>query len=381
MFDTSITCRLCIVKPKIHKRAGFFHTISDKFFSGGTPVTKWMKPALAALFITLICLFPGAAAQSAAQSLAVWATAVVPTLLPFLIAVPALTCPEVCALFARVSGGFLRALRLPAACPGAVLIGLMSGSPAGAAALAASIRSETDPAGSYLRAAVLASGASPAFLLSSVASAMLDTPSAGWLLLRSQIFSALAAVLLLRSFGRDRTGAAPFRPSREHGAVLSAALTLLTIGGYMVLFSVLARLLSLLTGPTFETPLLAVMELAGGCRALSSLSLPLDVRLPLISAASCFGGASVCAQCLSFLRPAGVKPTEYVAAKLLHSALAAAFTFLQLRLSSPALNPSLLGISALSVLLLLIMSATVLNWRRPSNSSMPPSCHKGNVVN
>lgn len=319
---------------------------------------KYMYPLGAACLLALMCLYPDDALAAAVQSLSAWAHSVVPSLLPYLIVCPALTSEEMTAFLSRFLNGLTRAMRLPATSCGTVLIGLLSGSPAGAAALASSVRDESAPPGAVLRAALLASGASPAFLLTGVAVSMLDRPETGWILLRSQLLSVLICGLLLRSFGTDKPAAAPSHRRSADGPVLRACLTLLTIGGYMVLFSVLSRLLSQLFGCAWETPLLAVMELAGGCRALSLLPVPMEYCLPVISAAACFGGISVYAQCMSFLRPLGVDPSEYAVGKLVQSALCALMTYIQLEFSAKTIDPALTGFLILCCLLVILMAHT-----------------------
>lgn len=318
---------------------------------------NWLKPLAAALFLLLVCLQPSSALSAASESLSAWALSVAPSLLPFLIAAPALTCPEVCSLLARVSGPFLYLMRLPANSTGALLIGLLSGSPAGAAALRSVPRHADDPPGAFLRASLMASGASPAFLLTGVAASMLGSPETGWLLIRSQTLSVLLSGLILRRVGREASASPLARPPQSHGAVLSAMQTLLTIGGYMVLFSVLARQLSLFLGSSLEMPLLAVMELAGGCRALAALPHSAKLILPLISAVSCFGGISVCAQCMFFLSPLGVSSIEYVSGKLIQAALAGLITLLQLELPSRGADPHICALAALLILLLVLLAA------------------------
>ncbi len=333
---------------------------------------KLLKPLGAACFLMLIVMNPSSSLEAAAQTMHAWAVSVSPSLLPFLIVMPSLTCEETCLLLSRISGGFVRLLRLPQNSTGALLIGFLSGSPAGAAALANVKREPSDPDGAFLRAALIASGASSAFLLSGVAVGMLNAPDMGVLLLRSQFASVLLAALILRSVGSDHAScsALPVRPKQN--AVLSAMLTLLNIGGYMVLFSVLARQLSGLISPSMEIPLLAVLELSGGCQALSSLNAPMNLKLPLISAASCFGGISVYAQCMSFLHPLGINPIEYAAGKLLQAALAALITHLQLEYLPLALpwaysvferiDPTMFSLLLISCIVLLAMLFAALRW-------------------
>ena len=315
---------------------------------------KWLKPLGAACFLAMLCLNPGHAAYCALDALRTWALSIAPALLPFLIASPALTCPEVASLLSRFTGSFIRLFRLPVHSTGALLIALLSGSPGGAAALAGIRRHPSDPPGAFVRAAWMASGASPAFLISGIASGMLNAPQTGMLLLRSQLCALLLSGVLLRSCGRERPALLNGKKQASQGTVLCAVQALLCIAGYMTLFSVLAGQFCLLLGPSARTPLLAVLELAGGCRALAALPAALELKLPLISAAACLGGVSVCAQCLSFLEPLGINRMEYAAGKLVQSALCALLTFLQLRMPPLSPEPQLACLFILTLLLALL---------------------------
>lgn len=164
---------------------------------------KYFYPIGSVCFLILTGLYPADALDAALQSLSVWARSVVPALLPYLVVCPALTSPEMTRFLSRFLNGLTRAMRLPSSACGAVFIGFLSGSPAGAAALASARPDPSAPSGATLRAALLASGASPAFLLTGVAVTMLNQPEAGWILIRSQILSVFVSGLILRRFGSD----------------------------------------------------------------------------------------------------------------------------------------------------------------------------------
>ncbi len=335
---------------------------------------KWIRPMGAACFLMLISMNPASALQAAAQSLNAWLNSVAPSLLPFLIVMPALTCEETCALLSRVSGGFLRFFRLPKNAAGAILIGLLSGSPAGAAALTNVKPEKDDPDGAFVRAAWMASGASSAFLLSGIAVGMLNMPEVGIVLLRSQLGAVLLGALLLRPVGRGTAAFPAHAPRPQQSGVLSAMMTLLSIGGYMALFSVLARQISQIISPELETPLLALMEMSGGCQSLAIFDAPLHLKLPLISAAACFGGISVCAQCLSFLKPLGIHPVEYAAGKLVQAALAAVLTYMQLAFlpidlknvlcALERIDPAMASMLAVSCMVLIVMILAFISRRK-----------------
>ena len=317
---------------------------------------KLTRPLAALAFVALICLDPAGAAAAAREALARWSTQVAPALLPFLIAIPALTCEEGLAFFGRAAGGFMRFMRCPARFASAWLTGLLSGSPAGAAALAACAGSCGN--GELLRGALLCSGASPAFLLSAIGAGMLSDPQAGWTLIGAQLLATFTTGLLMRPL----PDTAPCAPNGAGGrpdppAIQGAAQSLLMIGCYMTLFAVLTDQLTRLLGPAFRTPLAMLLELSGGCRAALALPLPAPQRLAVTAAVACMGGASVCAQSLSFLTPLGVRPAPYVFWKLAQCGFCALYALLltaclpemSLRAASPDIMPAILCAALLAL--------------------------------
>ena len=291
------------------------------------PMKKMIRPLAALALLALVCLDPAGSAAAAREALAQWAGQVAPALLPFLIALPALASEEAQAAFGKAAGGVMRLLRCPAALAPAWFTGLLSGSPAGAAALAA-CAGDAD-GGALLRCAVMASGASPAFLLGAVGTGMLGNARAGWLLVGAQALASLCVGLIMRGVP-DAPRSAAARPAigLKEPAMLGAARTLLMIGGYMALFAVIAARVGALLGDRWIGPLKMLLELGGGCQAAANLPLLFPEKLALTAAVASFGGASVCAQSLAFLMPLGVRPGAYVFWKIVHAGLCALFALL-----------------------------------------------------
>lgn len=287
---------------------------------------RTIRPLAAVALIILVALDPEGSAAAARASLAMWAGQVAPSLLPFLIALPALTCREGQALFGRALGGVTRLARCPASLSPALFTGFLSGSPAGAAALAAC--AGDCGSGALLRCAVMASGASPAFLLSAAGAGLLNSPQAGWQLIGAQLLASLTIGLLMRPLP-DRPRAASAAPAPAVGpAMPGAARALLMIGGYMAFFGVIAARLTALLGPAFEKPLKMILELGGGCAAAAGMPLLWPEKLALVAAVASLGGASVCAQSLSYLKPLGVRPGAYVFWKLVEAGVCALYALL-----------------------------------------------------
>ncbi len=274
---------------------------------------------LALGLIALSAADPALSKAAIGGALERWAHSVVPALLPFLIAVPALTCPEACALLSGATRPVMRLIGCPDALGAAWLSGLLSGSPAGALAAARASESVDCDEGALLRAAVAASGASPAFLVGVAGEAL---GGAGWRLALAQALGGLMTALLMRPL-RGRTLTARGAQSGGGSAVMGAARALIMIAACMALFSLPAAWGAHLFGENARGILLMLLELTGGCETASHLPAGGALKSALMSAVCCLGGASVCAQCLGILRPTGVSGARYIYWKLVHAALSA----------------------------------------------------------
>ena len=292
----------------------------DERRGGNTLSVRTLFRMLLALgLIALAAADPALSNAAMTRALSSWAQSVVPALLPFLLAVPALTCPEACALLSGATRPVMRLIACPDALGAAWLSGLLSGSPAGALAAARASESVDCDEGALLRAAVAASGASPAFLVGVAGEAL---GGAGWRLALAQALGGLMTALLMRPL-RGRTLTARGAQSGGGSAVMGAARALIMIAACMALFSLPAAWGAHLFGENARGILLMLLELTGGCETVAHLPAGGALKSALMSAVCCLGGASVCAQCLGILRPTGVSGARYIYWKLVHAALSA----------------------------------------------------------
>ena len=318
---------------------------------------KIVKLLATLAFLALLCLLPDEARQAAWEALRLWATSLAPSLLPFLIALSALSGEDACALYRRALGRVLPRAGLAPEMAGTAVIGLICGSPAGAASLNRLCAVAPMDRNQLLRCAWFASGASPAFLLTAVARGMLGAPELAWGLVLAQWGGQALCLLVFRRL-EPLTGCARTEhvSSLQEGAVWPAVRSLLTIGGYMAFFAALSGTLCALCGTssTLRALLPAALELAGGCQAIAEAPWPLPLRACLISACASLGGLSSCLQAHAFLRPLGVPLRAYLAGKLTQAALTAWLmrAIMGFRLPAPAFDPPTLG--ALLALLLLL---------------------------
>ena len=323
-----------------------------------------LLPVGALCFNLLLILFPGETLAAARESLLLWFRNVLPSLLPFVIGVNLLMGLGM----AQCIGALLEPLMRPLFGIGggggfALSAGLLSGYPVGAKVTAELYARGTLPAREAQRLAALASNAGPLFILGAVAGGMFENEAAGWFLAAAHYGGAVLTALVLRltsrkeSGGRAKRFTAPAgivksalhamsearrRDGRPFGAILAQSVadgveTLLLIGGYITLFGVLVRAAELLGLPALLDWLLrplrlpegmtnvlltGFLEMTNGARLASAFG---TSRAGLVASAAIlsWGGLCVHGQALGFLTRAGLKSAPYLAAKLLHAAMAA----------------------------------------------------------
>ncbi len=286
-----------------------------------------MKIRFSLLFLALMLLYPKDSLSAAQEAFTLWQQTVAPSLLPFFAVLPALTCREATEAFARALKWPCRLLGLPGEVGGAVDIAFAAGSPAGAKALVRIASQQPLPAGALFRAALLCAGVSPGFMLTGVGAGMLGDPGAGVILMLSQCAALILSALLFRvlPLPEDPLNLPATDEEAAPSAIQFAVQGALTILGWMALFAVGARILQILL-PDFCAPYISLLaEFSSGCRYACDLPLSRPDMLALLGAVIGFGGICAACQNLSALKPLGIPPQMYFAAKAVQAALSAMF--------------------------------------------------------
>ena len=123
-------------------------------------------------------------------------------------------------------------------------------------------------------------------------------------------------------------------PPPAHAAssdpVRESILALFSVGGYIVLFSVLSGMTAFLprafqaTAPFIH----ALLEAAGGMYSLCESALPSKTKVAVLSAFSGFGGFSILFQNLLFLRPLGIRIVDLLPIAFFRGLCCAAIIYL-----------------------------------------------------
>lgn len=247
---------------------------------------------LYSFILVALLLFPQLCAASAREALTIWGLNVVPSLFPYMV-FSKLLCEQI--QHTAIS---------PA--PVCMLLGMLGGSPSGAAMIQTYRSRLSDRACMFL--GTLTGVVSPMFFLGTVQS-WTDNPSLCLRLMICQFSGALLAAISVFLFSvsflsDNRLGT---RPTENLKTPLSQSLdAIFQVGGCIICFSVIASLLRLLPLPKSIFPVLhALLEISGGVYAIVQFPFSAKTQEVLLAFVSGFGGLCILFQNLLFLRMIG----------------------------------------------------------------------------
>ncbi len=302
-------------------------------------------------FLCCLLLFPDTALSGAKSGLLLWFNQVLPSLLPFLILSTLLLSTGLSDCIAtRLAPVLSPVFRCsPSGCY-AVVIGLLAGLPVGAKTISSLILSGKilKKEGQYLLP--LCNNPSPLFLLGFISVTVLKRPDLRYPVLFIVILSSILAAKLTRprTSHTERNASSVMRSSGTYSmssdsvtrkkssftfsfllldAAIEQAFSVLTkVGGYIVLFSVLAKLFARLPlPPLFLACIGSFLEITTGSTALASLPLPTSILLCLVTGFAAFGGLSTAAQTKSVLAGTNLPFAHYLITKFIAGLFAGLF--------------------------------------------------------
>ena len=327
-------------------------------------------PAAVLVFNTLLILFPRETIHAAREGLLLWFNNVLPSLLPFLIGTNLLMGLGVVHSMGVLLEPLMRSLFGIGGNGGfALAVGLLSGYPVGAKVTAMLRADNAIPQDEAQRLAALASNAGPLFIMGTVGSAMFGSVAAGGLLMLAHYGGWLLTGLLCQwpsGKKREKNITLHAKPSFRNllrrtadagrtapplgillrQSVADAVETLLHVGGYIVLFSVLVTALELLglpgllarlaqpftravgwTDNALPSLLTGIFEMTNGTRMASAFGATRE-GLVLAAAALAWGGLSVHAQAIGFLSRTDIAALPYILTKLVHALFSAVLGYI-----------------------------------------------------
>lgn len=268
------------------------------------------------LFILLFS-HPAVIASGCTLGLTLWYSAVLPSLLPFLIFSGLLIRTGLFRCLNRIYAPVLgRIFHISEEGCYAVLLGFLCGFPMGAKVIADLVRERHISAeeGTYLLG--FCNNVSPAFFLNYICMLKLGYPEIPWKLVL--LFYGLPVIygLITRPFYHFEISAQGGSLSTKKqtslqrldfpmldACIMDSFSTITRLGGYIIIFTILVQLLKLLPLSNGALAFLsAVMEISCGADLVAALPVRSNVlRTALVCTGAAFGGLCICAQTQSVL--------------------------------------------------------------------------------
>lgn len=298
---------------------------------------KSILGSLSVLCLLMLLFHPGLALEGARQGILLWGNVILPTLLPFMIcsgvivamdAIYILTGP-----FRPILSGILKLSGQGSFC---LMSGLLCGYPMGAKTTSDFLDSGriTPEEGKYLLA--ISNHPSPMFVLGYIMAQIRLIPGTDhgcplWAVAAALYLPVIPISMAARTCYHYKRGPSLslHQEDREEYPfsfdmhMMGCFETMVKIGGYIMLFSILALYLSVLplNLPSLVRPaLLGAVEITTGIQAIAR-SVPGMAGAMLITCSAAFGGFSGIFQTRSVLKNAGLSIRHYILWKLLHSGL------------------------------------------------------------
>ncbi|MDD5935398.1 MAG: transporter [Clostridiales bacterium] len=295
------------------------------------------------LLLILILLFPSEAFAGARNGLLLWWDTLLPTLLPFMIISNLIVKLRITKLLSTLLYPIFRWF-IPISRDGcySVFIGFLAGYPVGAKTTADLRQNRVICTKEAQMLCAFCNNASPMFVLSYITAIQLSSPKLGVpLLIILYLSSYLSAMIWYKFISKKDSTILPrlkatatedklvttspkFEFTMLDEAILSAFEVVTKVGGYIVLFSVLASFITNLPVP-YKTPIpyiTGVIEITTGIHNISCLPISTDMKLVSIAAITAFGGLSGFAQTKSVISGCNLSSAHYLICKIISTGIA-----------------------------------------------------------
>ena len=323
-------------------------------------IKSLVLPGLICMFILFLLVFSKNNLVAAKSGLSLWANSVLPSLLPFFIATELLGYTNVVPMCGKLLNRFMRPIfNVPGEGAFALLMGIISGYPVGAKIVANLKENKLCNKVEAERLIAFTNNSGPLFIVGTVGIGLFYNSSIGLILFFTHLLSCLTVGFLFRWWGKSKEKY--FRDATYSiensslafcnlGEVLSKSIissinTILMIGGFVVLFSIIismlntSHILHILSSHVLSvlhipeelslSLLTGFIEVTNGLSFICELSsLSISFKLVICSFVLGFGGFSVLLQVLSITSKANISIKPYFIGKLLQAFFAAFYTYL-----------------------------------------------------
>lgn len=336
-------------------------------------LTRLFWTCCALIFVAAMIVNPKTVFEGAVTGLQTWFNIVLPALLPFFIASELLMKFGVVHFMGVLLEPVMRPLfNVPGAGSFVMAVGFSSGCPIGSMVTARLREQRLCTRVEAERLMSFTNNSSPLFMLVAVAVGMFNNPALGWIIAGAHYLSNLTLGFALRFYARHDSERIPEPPVTGKGlvkqafrqmlqvqrqnqippgrilgdAVHNAMANLLNIGGFIILFAVIIKMLTaagfinVLAGclgifllPLGFTPELlpalasGFFEMTLGAKLASETAAPLGQQVVAVGMVLAWSGLSVHAQAASMISQTDIRIYPFIIIRVAHSILAGLYSY------------------------------------------------------
>jgi len=359
------------------------------------------------LFLIFLITFSNQNLIAAKNGLTLWATCVVPSLFPFFIATELLNYTNIATIFGKFLSFFMRPLfNIPGEGAYAFIMGIISGYPVGAKIVTDFYKNGVCTKNEAERMLAFTNNSGPLFIIGTVGILLFGNTSIGILLFITHLLSSITVGLILglcsKIYKADeikhnfsvKTNEKLTNSLSNLGGILGSSIynaisTVMLIGGFVVLFSVILSILNRLNIITllsnafciFGIPfdfckglISGIIELTNGVNIVSAIhTKAISNNIVLCAFLLGFGGFSVLLQVLSIISKEKLSIKIYALGKLLQGLFASLYTILFIKncyifnIDIPtqiSYNNNLYYYISLFIMILVIIFALLINQKK-----------------
>lgn len=329
-------------------------------------IKRYILPTIFCLFTICLVIFSKSNLSAAKNGLILWANNVVPSLFPFFIATELLSYTNVVNKLGKLLNPIMRPIfNVPGVGSYALLMGIISGYPTGAK-IVCNLKEQgllTNSEAERLLAFTNNSG--PLFILGTIGVSLFGNTLIGFLLLLTHILACISVGILFRFWKKNEViNYSNVKINTKNNkqlvnfsnlgeflgkSITSSISTIVMIGGFIVLFSVvlsilknsnIIELLAHILFPIFKlfginnfnfctSFISGILELTNGVMSISSIPCKsISTNIILTSFLLGFAGISILLQVYSIISKSNISIKPYIVGKLLHGLFAVLYTFL-----------------------------------------------------
>ena len=333
-------------------------------------IKNYFLPFILFLFTISLLVFSSSSILAAKNGLKLWANSVIPSLFPFFVATELLLKTNIPYILGKIFNRFMKPLfNINGEGSFAVIMGWISGYPIGAK-IASDFRNKKILSKEECeRLLSFTNTSGPLFIVGTVGISLFGSIQIGILLLLTHLLAAITVGFLFKywkhsSYNKNKIIIKHNNINNKNnvnnnvnfknlGGILGESIynsisTILIIGGFIVLFSVIVSILNkskflylacYLLNPainfmhipsSFSSPVLTgIIEVTNGIAQIASIKIKaISINIIITSFLLGFGGISVLLQVLNVISKTDLSIKPYIIGKILHANIAAFYTFI-----------------------------------------------------